>query len=115
MKVCIIGGGTTGWWCAGYMEKFLPDDEITLIESDQIPIVGVGESTLPMIKTFFDKMGMDETTWMPQCHAIHKYGNVKSALARWRPRGTAPARSASPRRWTTRPPPLAARFMLTPS
>ena len=38
MKICIIGGGTTGWWCAGYMEKFLPDDEITLIESDQIPI-----------------------------------------------------------------------------
>ena len=78
MKICIIGGGTTGWWCAGYMEKFLSDAEITLIESDQIPIVGVGESTLPQIKTFFDDMGMEESKWMPQCHAIHKYGNIKS-------------------------------------
>lgn len=78
MRICIIGGGTTGWWCAGYMEKFLPDAEITLIESDNIPIIGVGESTLPMIKTFFDKIGVDESKWMPECNAIHKYGNVKT-------------------------------------
>ena len=45
MKICIIGGGTSGWWCAAYMEKFL-DAEITLIESDEIPISGVGEGTL---------------------------------------------------------------------
>ena len=78
MRICIIGGGTTGWWCAGYMEKFLPNAEITLIESSTIPIIGVGESTLPMIKTFFDKIGVDESKWMPECNAIHKYGNVKT-------------------------------------
>ena len=48
MKICIIGGGTTGWWCASYMQKFL-DADITLIESEDIPISGVGESTLPQI------------------------------------------------------------------
>jgi len=77
MKICIIGGGTTGWMCAAYMERNLPDHEITLIESDNIPIIGVGESTLPMIKTFFDDMGLDEADWMPEANAIHKIGNIK--------------------------------------
>ena len=53
MKICIIGGGIAGWWCAAYMEKFL-DAEITLIESDEIPISGVGEGTLPQVGHFFD-------------------------------------------------------------
>lgn len=76
MKICIIGGGTTGWWCASYMQKFL-DADITLIESEDIPISGVGESTLPQIKTFFDELGIPESEWMNECSAIHKYGNVK--------------------------------------
>lgn len=76
MKICIIGGGTTGWWCASYMQKFL-DADITLIESDEIPISGVGESTLPQIKTFFDELEIPESEWMKECNAIHKYGNIK--------------------------------------
>ena len=75
MKICIIGGGISGWWCASYMQKFL-DAEITLIESEDIPISGVGESTLPQIKTFFDELGIPESEWMNECSAIHKYGNV---------------------------------------
>jgi tryptophan halogenase len=54
MKVVVIGGGTSGWWAAGYLEKQFPTFDITLIESDIIPKLGVGESTLPQIKTFFD-------------------------------------------------------------
>ena len=77
MKICIIGGGTTGWWAAGYIEHNFPEYDITLIESSDIPIVGVGESTLPMIKTFFESFGMKEETWMPKCDAIHKHGNIK--------------------------------------
>ena len=76
MKICIIGGGTTGWWCASYMQKFL-DADITLIESEDIPISGVGESTLPQIKTFFDELEIPESEWMKECNAIHKYGNIK--------------------------------------
>ena len=37
MKICIVGGGVSGWWCAAYMNKFL-DAEITLIESEDVPI-----------------------------------------------------------------------------
>lgn len=76
-KICIIGGGTTGWWAAGYLEHKFPEFEITLIESDSIPIVGVGESTLPMISHFFSEMGLSENVWMPKCSAVHKYGNIK--------------------------------------
>lgn len=77
MKICIIGGGTTGWWTAGYLENKFPEYDITLIESDKIPPVGVGESTLPQIAAFFEEMGLSEDTWMPKCNAIYKYGNIK--------------------------------------
>jgi tryptophan halogenase len=77
MKICIIGGGTAGWWCAGYMEKFLPDADITLIESDEIPTIGVGEGTLPQIGVFFEELGIPEKEWMNGCNAVHKYGNIK--------------------------------------
>jgi hypothetical protein len=77
MKICIIGGGTTGWWAAGYLENKFPSYDIMLIESSDIPIIGVGESTLPMIKTFFESFGMDESDWMHKCDAVHKYGNIK--------------------------------------
>ena len=76
MKICIIGGGVSGWWCAAYMNKFL-DAEITLIESEDVPILGVGESSLPQIKTFFDAIGIEESEWMEKCHAVYKYGNIK--------------------------------------
>ena len=33
MKICIIGGSTSGWWSAGYFEKHLPDSEITIYDS----------------------------------------------------------------------------------
>lgn len=77
MKICIIGGGTTGWWAAGYLEHRFPDFEITLIESDTVPKIGVGESTLPQIGTFLREMGIEEKDWMDECHAIHKFGNIK--------------------------------------
>ena len=77
MKICIIGGGCSGWWAAGYLEKFVPDIKITLIESEDIPTIGVGESTLPQIGHFFEELGILESDWMEQAEAIHKYGNIK--------------------------------------
>ena len=80
MKICIIGGGTTGWWCASYMQKFL-DANITLIESNEIPISGVGESTLPQIKTFFDELEIPESEWMKECNATYK---VSIQFSNWK-------------------------------
>lgn len=77
MKICIVGGGTTGWWAAGYLEKHNPDLDITLIESKSIPKIGVGESTLPQIAEFFKSMNLNEEDWMPKAHAVKKLGNLK--------------------------------------
>ena len=77
MKICIIGGGTLGWWCAGHLEKHHPNFDITLIESDTIPAIGVGESTLPQVATFLKGLGLKEEEWMPKCHAVKKLGNMK--------------------------------------
>jgi len=76
-KLCIIGGGHAGWWTAGYFEKNFPKMHITLIESDNIPILGVGESTLPQVKIWFDELGINENDWMKKSHATIKYGNTK--------------------------------------
>ena len=49
-----------------------------IIESNDIPILGVGESSLPQIKTFFDAIGVEESEWMEECNAVYKYGNIKT-------------------------------------
>ena len=77
MNICIIGGGATGWWAAGYLEYYLPDCNITLIESPTIPKIGVGESTLPQIANFFAEMGIQEEDWMDSANAVRKLGNIK--------------------------------------
>ena len=76
MKICIIGGGTSGWWTAGYLEKKL-NAKVTLYESANIPIIGVGESTLPQVKYFFEDLEIDESEWFNECKAVHKFGNKK--------------------------------------
>jgi len=77
MKICIIGGGTAGWWTAAYLEHQFPDFNITLFESPSIPTVGVGESTLPQIGTFLEDCGLKDEDWMDESNAVVKYGNTK--------------------------------------
>jgi len=77
-KVVIVGGGTSGWWCAGYLRKKHPELTITLIESPVIPTIGVGESTMPNVKSFFEELEISEAEWMDSCSAIKKKGNLKS-------------------------------------
>lgn len=48
-QVCIIGGGTAGYLSALTLEKIIPDVDITLIESLEIPVIGVGEATTPKL------------------------------------------------------------------
>jgi len=81
MKIIIIGGGTSGWWAAGYLAKFGKELDITVIESPNIPKIGVGESVLPQTNLFFAKLGIDEKVWMKECEAVYKLGNMKQG---WR-------------------------------
>lgn len=82
MKIIIVGGGTAGWWTAGYLAKFGKDYDITVIESPDIPKIGVGESVLPQTNLFFEKLGIEEHTWMKECEAVYKLGNMKQGW--WR-------------------------------
>ena len=49
-NIIILGGGSAGWMTAATLIKCFPDKKITVIESPNIPIVGVGESTLQFIR-----------------------------------------------------------------
>ena len=77
MKVCIIGGGTAGWWTAAYLRKNHPQLYITLVESSNIPSIGVGESTMPHVRAFFEDLGIDESSWLKSCSGVRKTGNLK--------------------------------------
>jgi len=73
-KILIVGGGTAGWMTASMLTKRLDDVEITLIESSDIPTVGVGEATIIQMNFFLNEMGLVENDWMPACNATYKEG-----------------------------------------
>ncbi|MDG6079263.1 tryptophan 7-halogenase [Erythrobacter litoralis] len=74
-RVVVLGGGTAGWMTAAGLAKLLPDlAEVTLVESEDIGIVGVGEATLPHIRGFVERLGIDEATFMRATHATYKLG-----------------------------------------
>ncbi|MEV6300188.1 tryptophan halogenase family protein [Actinoplanes sp. NPDC051861] len=73
--VVIVGGGTAGWLSAAYLNRAFGDRlRVTLVESPQIPRIGVGEATVPTLRTTFAFLGMKEEEWMPKCNAAYKSG-----------------------------------------
>ncbi len=75
-RIVIVGGGTAGWIAANLMAHYwLPKGfEITVVESPDIGIIGVGEGSTPPLKGFMDTIGAEEADWMPQCKATYKNG-----------------------------------------
>lgn len=73
-RIIILGGGTAGWMTAAALAKFLPAQryQITLIESEQLGTVGVGEATIPLIRQFNQWIGLHEAEFMQATGATFK-------------------------------------------
>ena len=75
-SVVIVGGGTAGWMAAVAFGRLLgtAGTRVTLIESDTVPTVGVGEATIPPIRTFHAMLGIDEDAFLRATGGSYKLG-----------------------------------------
>ena len=71
-NVLIVGGGTAGWMTAAALLKLCPYIKVSLIESKNYPIIGVGESTLGQINDFFHILGLKDEMWMKETGSTYK-------------------------------------------
>ena len=77
-SITIVGGGTAGWLAASFLNRFCKSKdskhplEITLIESPSIPIVGVGEASLPGMVVLLNQLGVSEAEFFKLTDATFK-------------------------------------------
>jgi hypothetical protein len=74
--IAVVGGGTAGWMTALLLanSKFGERLKVTVLESPQVGIIGVGEGSTPWLQRFFEGLGIEEREWMPACNATYKSG-----------------------------------------
>jgi tryptophan halogenase len=83
LSIAIAGGGTAGWMAAAALSR-LTGCKVTLIESDAIGTVGVGEATIPQIRLFNRSLGIDEAEFLRETKGTFKLG---IEFAGWRKPG----------------------------
>ena len=72
MKIIIVGGGSAGWMTAATLQSQLPEHQITLIESKNISITGVGESTIGGIRDWTRLLKIEDKDFMKDTDASYK-------------------------------------------
>ena len=78
-KVLIVGGGAAGWITAGMLaaERRRRNDalpQVALVESPDLPIIGVGEGTWPSMRMTLQRIGLAEDQLVRDCEASFKQG-----------------------------------------
>jgi tryptophan halogenase len=84
-NIVIVGGGTAGWLTAGviaakHRARIGAGFSVTLVESPNTPIIGVGEGTWPTLRSTLARIGVSETELFRQCDAAFKQG---ARFERW--------------------------------
>ncbi len=76
LRIVVLGGGTAGWMAASLLHHAWGSQgaRVTVVESPEIGIIGVGEGSTPQLKAFFDRIGLAEADWMPRANATYKTG-----------------------------------------
>ena len=74
-RVVIAGGGTAGWMAAAAISKLMGKNlEITLVESEMIGTIGVGEATIPTMIFFNRLLGIPEDEFLAEVQGTYKLG-----------------------------------------
>lgn len=74
-RYVIAGGGTAGWMAAAMLSKLMGGEiELTLVESEELGTVGVGEATIPPLLRFNKLIGLNEADFMRETGATFKLG-----------------------------------------
>jgi tryptophan halogenase len=74
-KIGVLGGGVAGYLTALALRNYFPFLKVTLIESDRIPIIGVGEATTPPLVDFLhNELGFDLGEFYREVQPTHKMG-----------------------------------------
>ena len=75
-NILILGGGSAGWLAAGIIAaEHGPGLGVTLVESPDVPTIGVGEGTWPSMRETLRKMGVSERDFIRECDASFKQGS----------------------------------------
>jgi Tryptophan halogenase len=79
-EITIVGGGTAGWLAAAFLVRFMnlrteeKPTKVTLIESPNVPTIGVGEATVPTMVSLLASLGISEKEFFKRCNTTFKLG-----------------------------------------